>query len=79
MIDIRWLLPKKIEIQVWDCRYKTDLSDDKYILSKQVDKDIKTDKVLIYIWDKLFDTIYRGININKWDVLHLEYSIYVWE
>lgn len=78
MIDIRWLLPKEIEIQVWDCRYKTELLDDKYILHKQVDKDINTDKVLIYIWDKLFDTIYRWININKWDILHLEYSIYVW-
>lgn len=79
MIDIWWLLPKKITIQVWENKYETDLVDNKYVLKVVLNELTVVDNVYIYIWDKLFDTIEKGIALRAWDTLHLEYSINVQE
>lgn len=79
MIDIGWLLPEKIIIQVWKNKYETDLVDNKYVLQSQLDEYTETDKVFVYVGDKLFDTIDKYISLRAWDTLHLEYSIDVIE
>lgn len=76
MIDIRWLLPHTIRIQVWNNSYYSDLEDGKYILKVQLSEYTEADKVLIYVWEELFDTINKRIALRAWDTLHLEYSIY---
>lgn len=86
MIDIQWLtnlLPESIDIQVWNKRYKTDKVyeawDLKYVLKEQIDEDIETDIVFIYANDWLLDTIEKRIKLKAWDILHLEYTLYVRE
>lgn len=79
MIDIRWLLPDKVIIQVWKNKYETDLVDGRYMLQSKLEEYTETDKVYVYVWDELFDTIDKYIVLRAGDTLHLEYSIDVTE
>lgn len=78
-IDITWLIPEVIDIKVWYNIYHTALSDGKYILNETLWEYLETDKVEIYVNDKLFDTIDKRIALRAGDTLHLEYSLYVGE
>lgn len=79
MIDIRWLLPKTITIEVWDNRYYSDLEDWVYKLHTTVNDKVDVDEVKIYIEDELLDVIEKHIILQPWDVLNLEYKIDVCE
>lgn len=75
MIDIRWLLPKTIVIEVWNNKYYSDLEDWVYKLQATVNDKVDVDEVKIYIEDELLDAIEKHIILQPWDVLNLEYKI----
>jgi len=79
MIDVRWLLPKTIIIQVWENKYYSDLNNWKYLLQTVVNDKVDVDEVQIYIDDELFDRVDKHIILQPWDNLHLEYEINVCE
>lgn len=78
-VNIMWLMPESIDIEVWNNRFSACLINWKYVLNQQLDEYTEADNVFIYVNDKLFDTIDKRIALRAWDTLHLEYSIYVAE
>ena len=78
-IDIMSLMPDVIQVIVWGKAFGASMINWKYVLNETLEEYLETDKVEIYINDKLFDTIDKRIALRAWDTLHLEYSIYVGE
>ena len=79
MIDIRWLLPESVIMDIWNSKYDANLFDNMYVLETQVNNNLKTDKVDIYVWDRLIDSVDKDISLKMWDTLHIEYIIDVCE
>lgn len=79
-IKLKWLLPKKVTMQLWelDLRYDAEFVDDAYVLNVVLDKDIEIDMVHIYMNWELFDDVWQFVSLRKWDTLHLEYIVDVW-
>lgn len=77
MIDINWLIPNELIIQVWNNKYKTEQKEWKYVVNEKLSEPLDSDFIYVYSGKKLFDTIDKRIALKAWDILHLEYSINV--
>lgn len=78
MIDIQQLIPERLTFIVWDLTYDIAWGWT-YIINEQLNQDLETDNVLVYMGDKLLETIDKRIVLRAWDTLHLEYILHVYE
>lgn len=69
------LLYPDITVQIWADRYPMYREWNTYILKQQLSADMKTDNIMFYIWDELFDVEDRRIALRSGDILHIEYTL----
>lgn len=74
-VNIKWLLPKKVVIKIWEYKFDAILLDWVYVLDTVLSKWIETYKVYVYMNWELFDDVDKYIALRSWDTLHLEYRI----